>query len=193
MNPIPILLASGSPYRKQLLRKIFDSFDVAVPDLDESPLPDETPLQLSTRLAAEKAEALRPRFPTHWIIGSDQVAMRGETRLDKPETREQAGRQLAGSSGQCVTFYTSICLITPTGKKQIETDLCKVYFRTLADDQIHRYFKREQPYDCAASFKSEGLGITLISRIEGNDPNALVGLPLILLTKMMEQAGMEIP
>lgn len=193
MNPIPILLASGSPYRKQLLRKIFDSFDVAVPDLDESPLPDETPLQLSTRLAAEKAEALRPRFPTHWIIGSDQVAMRGETRLDKPETREQAGRQLAGSSGQCVTFYTSICLIAPTGKKQIETDLCKVYFRTLADDQIHRYFKREQPYDCAASFKSEGLGITLISRIEGNDPNALVGLPLILLTKMMEQAGMEIP
>ncbi|MCK5920777.1 MAG: septum formation inhibitor Maf [Methylococcales bacterium] len=190
---MPILLASGSPYRKQLLQKIFDSFDVAVPDLDESPLPDETPLQLSTRLAAEKAEALRPRFPTHWIIGSDQVAMRGETRLDKPETREQAGRQLAGSSGQCVTFYTSICLITPTGKKQIETDLCKVYFRTLADDQIHRYFKREQPYDCAASFKSEGLGITLISRIEGNDPNALVGLPLILLTKMMEQAGMEIP
>jgi MAF protein len=193
MNPIPILLASGSPYRRQLLQKIFDSFDIAVPDLDESPLPDETPIQLSTRLAAEKAEALRPRFPTHWIIGSDQVAMRGETRLDKPETREQAGQQLAGSSGQCVTFYTSICLITPTGKKQIETDLCKVYFRTLADAQIHRYFKREQPYDCAASFKSEGLGITLISRIEGNDPNALVGLPLILLTKMMEQAGMEIP
>lgn len=188
-----ILLASGSPYRKQLLTKVIDHFENAAPNLDESPRINETPENLAPRLAKEKAEAMTADFPEHWIIGSDQVAVRGSTCLGKPGSHAEAYRQLTAISGQCVTFFTSVCLISPgAGKIQTETDVCRVYFREFAEDQINRYLLRERPYDCAASFKAEGLGIALVKKIEGDDPNALVGLPLILLTQIMADAGLSV-
>ncbi|MGH8558863.1 MAG: Maf family protein [Methylococcales bacterium] len=188
-----ILLASGSPYRKRLLKKLIDHFEVAAPDLDESPELNEFPGNLAARLARQKAEALSSSFPNHWIIGSDQVAVRGSTRLDKPGNQPEALRQLSESSGKCVTFFTSVCLLSPGAENiRTETDICRVHFKQLSGKQISRYLCREQPFDCAASFKSEGSGIALVRKIEGNDPNALIGLPLILLTRMMEDCGLEV-
>ncbi|MCI0667153.1 MAG: Maf family protein, partial [Methylococcaceae bacterium] len=131
--------------------------------------------------------------PHHWIIGSDQIAVRGRTRLEKPGDYARACQQLRESSGKCVTFLTSVCLLSPGAERiRTETDICRVYFRELSPELITRYLRREQPYDCAASFKSETSGIALVEKIEGNDPSALIGLPLILLTKMMEGFGLEV-
>ena len=189
----PILLASASPYRKRLLARLIDDFEVCPADLDESPLSGECLERLAPRLAREKAEALSERYPGHWIIGSDQVAIRDAIRLGKPGDYATAHRQLSESSGKCVRFVTSVCLIGPGGVKiRMETDESKVYFRQISADLIDRYLRREQPYDCAAAFKSEGSAIALVRKIEGDDPNALIGLPLILLSQMMEEVGLEV-
>lgn len=190
---VRILLASGSMYRKRLLKKLIDDFEVAAPHIDESSKIHESAEHLASRLAREKAEALSSKFPRHWIIGSDQVAVRGLTRLDKPGDYSTAYQQLKESSGKCVTFFTAVCLMSPGAEKfRTETDVCRVYFRKLEPDLIARYLRREQPYDCAASFKSEALGVALTEKIEGNDPSALIGLPLILLRKMMEDFGLDV-
>lgn len=192
-SPVRILLASGSPYRKDLLKKLIDDFEIAAPVIDESAEINESPEDLAGRLAREKAKALSIRFPKHWIIGCDQVAVRGQNRLGKPGNEDEAFRQLGESSGKCVTFFTSVCLASPGAETiRTETDICRVHFKQLSEQQITRYLRREKPLDCTASFKSEGSGIALVQKIEGNDPNALIGLPLILLTQMMEDSGLEV-
>lgn len=190
----PILLASGSSYRRALLKKLIDDFEVASPDIDERALANESPACLALRLARQKVEALFLTHPNHWIIGSDQVATVGRTRLDKPGNHSEAFRQLQECSGQCVSFHTALCLAGP-GQANVQSavDICKVHFKTLSRRQIERYLEREKPFDCAASLKSEGAGIALIRKIRGDDPNALIGLPLILLTQMFENAGVDLP
>jgi septum formation protein len=194
MGALPrILLASQSAYRKHLLRRIIDDFDVATPKVDESARINESSANLAARLAREKAEALSSEYPNHWIIGSDQVAVRGRTRLEKPGNYAVAHQQLIESAGKRVIFFTSVCLLSPGAEKsRTETDVCRVYFRKLSDDQITGYLQREQPYECAASLKSEGLGIALLEKIEGSDPTALIGLPLILLSRMMADFGLDV-
>ncbi|ONF45242.1 septum formation inhibitor Maf [Marinobacter lutaoensis] len=186
-----LLLASSSPYRRALLERLGLPFTTASPDIDESPRPGESGNQLATRLAEAKALALREQFRDHWIIGSDQVASLPDgTLLHKPGTHEQAARQLQESSGHNVVFHTGLCLLdATTGNRQICCEPFKVHFRPLDPTEIDSYLRREQPYDCAGSFKMEGLGITLFERLEGHDPNSLVGLPLIALNRMLRHWG----
>ncbi len=188
-----IVLASSSPYRKQLLQKLELCFTTADPKVDETTKPNESPRQQAERLAIMKAKALAPDFPRHMIIGSDQVAMLQSEQLTKPGNRDNAITQLKKASANCVEFNTSVCIYdTSTDKYQVVTDFCKVYFRKLNNEQITRYIDIDRPYQCAGSFKAEGLGIALIERIEGDDPNALVGLPLILLVGLLGEFGVRI-
>jgi len=186
-HPAPrLLLASSSVYRRQLLEKLGLTFDSASPDIDETPLPDETPTALVQRLAEQKAKALATSHPETLIIGSDQVATLEQHILTKPHTHERAVEQLRLSSGRKVQFLTGLCLYnSSTQHSQVILETFNVHFRPLNDGQIERYLQREQPYDCAGSFKSEGLGITLFEGIYGTDPTALVGLPLIRLGQML--------
>lgn len=189
-NHSKLVLASSSPFRKTLLSKITTEFDTASPDIDESCQPNELPLNLSIRLAFEKASALASTYPNHLIIGSDQVAMLGNRQLTKPGNFENAVEQLSLSSGKVITFYTSLCLLnSKTNETLIDVDICRVHMRELSASDIDHYIKADEPFGCAAAFKSEGLGITLFEKIEGEDPNALVGLPLIKLTSMLKQLG----
>jgi MAF protein len=188
-----LVLASSSRYRQALLGKLGLPFAAAAPDIDESPLPGETPRALVERLAAAKARALATRFPHHLIIGSDQVACLDDRVLGKPGTEAAAREQLRLASGRSVEFLTGLCLLdSASGIERTLTEPFRVHFRTLTETQIARYVEREQPLDCAGSFKSEGLGIALFERLEGNDPNALIGLPLIRLTHLLEQAGVAV-
>lgn len=181
-----IVLASTSPYRRQLLEKLGLPFVCAAPEVDELPLPGESPRQLVLRLAQAKAQALAHRYPDHLIIGSDQVCVLGGNITGKPHTAENAHRQLREASGQIVTFYTGLALYnSASGHLQTECEPFDVHFRKLTDDEIVHYVEKEQPLNCAGSFKSEGLGIALFERLEGRDPNTLVGLPLIALGKML--------
>ncbi len=189
-----LLLASSSPFRRQLLDKLGLKFIHQSPDIDESRLAGEAPLELVMRLAREKAEALAGDHPDTLIIGSDQVAVIGDQVLGKPGSREKAIEQLSAASGQRVTFLTGLCLLnTATGRTQVACDPFHVQFRTLRPEQIERYVDAEQPLNCAGSFKSEGLGIVLFKALEGRDPNTLVGLPLILLTEFLAAEGMSLP
>lgn len=189
-----ILLASSSPYRAQLLKKLNLDFATFNSNIDESPLPDETPLILAQRLAQAKAKAGAARFQQHLIIGSDQVAYCNGHILGKPGNREAAIEQLSQQSGLAVEFYTGICVFdSQSGRSFSDIDVCRVYFRRLNRQQIERYLDLEQPYDCAGSFKSEGYGIVLFEKIVGDDPNALVGLPLIKLAKLLAQFGIALP
>ena len=189
-----LLLASSSPFRRQLLDKLGLKFIHQSPDIDESRLAGEAPLELVMRLAREKAEALAGDHPNTLIIGSDQVAVIGDQVLGKPGTREKAIDQLTSASGQRVTFLTGLCLLnTATGRSQVACDPFHVQFRTLRPEQIERYVDAEQPLNCAGSFKSEGLGIVLFKAMEGRDPNTLVGLPLILLTEFLAAEGLSLP
>ena len=182
------ILASSSPFRKNLLAKILTEFTAVAPNIDETVCSGESPQQTATRLAEEKARAVVEKFPTYWIIGSDQVALCASRILGKPGCRTAAVDQLRFISGKEVTFHTSVCVLSPGGNSsQSEIDNCKVKFKQLTEVQIQHYVARDQPYNCAASFKSEGFGIVLIERIIGEDPNALVGLPLIKLIKILEQ------
>lgn len=194
MKPQPIVLASTSPYRKEVLARLQLPFVTAAPDVDESPLANESAKQTSHRLSIQKAEAVGKHFPNSLIIGSDQVALLNEIQLGKPHTHENAFRQLQSMSGKTVIFYTALTLLN-TANGDIETEVVenRVSFRSLNNEEIERYLLKEQPYNCAGSAKSEGLGIALISRIEGDDPNALIGLPLIALISMLKKQGVEIP
>lgn len=189
---LPLLLASSSPYRREILQKLHIPFECHSPDIDESRLENESPTQLVERLALEKAQAVSEIYPNTLIIGSDQVAVLDNTIMTKPHTHENAIQQLRASSGNTVTFLTSLCLLnSQTGKHQLATIPYSVDFLELSDSQIENYLLKEEPYRCAGSFKSEGLGITLFKRFEGDDPNSLIGLPLISLTAMLRNEGVE--
>lgn len=185
-NMPQLVLASTSPYRRELLKKLEVPFQCAAPAIDELPLPGESPRQLVLRLAQAKAMALAERFPNNLIIGSDQVCVLSGKITGKPHTEENARRQLREASGHVVTFYTGLALYnSANGHLQTECEPFDVHFRHLSDAEIAHYIKKEQPLNCAGSFKSEGLGISLFERLEGRDPNTLVGLPLIALCKML--------
>jgi len=187
-----ILLASSSIYRRQLLQKLELAFEWASPDIDESHQPEEKPNHLASRLAETKARHLANTYPHHLIIGSDQVATIDNQILGKPHTHEKAFLQLASFRNREVTFMTGLCLFNPTtNRTQTSVETYKVKFRNLTDIQIENYLQREQPYDCAGSFKSEGLGICLFEQCEGGDPNTLIGLPLIALTRMLTNEGID--
>jgi len=192
-EPRPLILASTSRYRKALLERLGLPFDCADPGIDERALPAESAAATAARLAALKARAVAGRFPKALIIGSDQVASCDGAILDKPGTHANAVRQLTALSGRSARFDTALALFDArSGEERSSVVPCLVHFRRLDAAQIEDYLRREQPYDCAGSAKSEGLGIALIARIEGEDPTALIGLPLIALTAMLAQAGMPV-
>lgn len=193
-NPPPIILGSTSPFRRNLLKKLCIEFSIAAPDIDEQALPNESPVELVSRLAVEKSIAVSVHHPNALIIGSDQVASIDQQLLGKPGNRENAIDQLLTASGRCVTFYTGLCLLNSfSGRKQVRCETFRVHFRSLERHQIERYIDQEKPYSCAGSFKSEGLGISLFERLEGDDPNSLIGLPLIQLVRMLGNEGIQIP
>ncbi|HEY1137484.1 MAG TPA: nucleoside triphosphate pyrophosphatase [Xanthomonadaceae bacterium] len=189
-----LILASTSAYRRALLERLGLPFDTARPDVDETPLSDETPQALAVRLARAKAEAvLDPGQPDLWVIGSDQVAELDEEPLGKPGSIARAEAQLRAMSGREVRFLTAVCLAGPGGRRLEALDVTTVHFRPLSNGEIARYVDRERPLDCAGSFKSEGLGITLFEAIENRDPTALVGLPLIATARLLREAGFVAP
>ena len=198
MPPAPsqpsLILGSTSPFRRELLGRLRVAFDCDSPDVDETHHAGETPEQLVLRLAESKAKAVGERHPNALIIGSDQVACINGDILGKPGNREKAIEQLTQAAGKAVTFYTGLCLFnSATGRTQVLCEPFRVHFRALNPEQIARYVDAEQPFHCAGSFKSEGLGITLFERLEGDDPNALIGLPLIRLVQMLGEEGIELP
>lgn len=193
MSPQLLVLASTSPYRSELLKRLQIPFITASPDVDETPLPDETARATSMRLSQEKAAAVAARYPDALIIGSDQVALLDGIQIGKPLTHENAVRQLHSMSGKTTCFYTALTLLnTKSGHVQTEVAENHVTLRDLDDAEIEAYLQKERPYNCAGSAKSEGLGIALMSSMSGNDPNALIGLPLILLTNMLRREGMRL-
>ncbi len=187
-----IILASTSEYRQTLLKKLGLPFLAAAPNIDESPILNESAQALVTRLSQGKATALALQYPQHLIIGSDQVCVINEKIVGKPHSFDNAFKQLKAASGNKVTFYTGLCLLdTETGQFNIQCELFDVYFRQLSDVEITHYLHKEEPYQCAGSFKSEGLGIALFERLDGRDPNTLIGLPIILLLNMLRQHGVN--
>lgn len=188
-----LVLASTSPYRKALLDKLQLIFTCAKPEADEIPLEGENVEEMVIRLSELKARAVEKDYPESLIIGSDQSAVLNGNILTKPGNRENAIKQLQAASGQRITFQTGLCLLnTKTGKAQTACIPFTVVFRTLNDTMIEQYLDKEQPYNCVGSFKSEGLGIALFDRFEGDDPNALIGLPLIKLNAFLVNEGFEI-
>ena len=189
-----LVLASTSIYRRKLLERLGLPFTVARPDTDETPLPDESPQALTERLALAKAEAvLAGAADDTWVIGSDQVAELDSRPLGKPGRHAAAVAQLQSMSGRQVRFLTAVCLAGPAGRRLQALDITAVRFRRLSDDEIARYIVREQPLDCAGSFKSEGLGIALFEEIDNRDPTALIGLPMIATARLLREAGFVIP
>jgi 7-methyl-GTP pyrophosphatase len=192
-QPRELVLASTSVYRRSLLQRLALRFEVAAPETDESPLPGERPEQTAWRLSLDKARAVARRFPDALVIGSDQVAALGGQRLGKPGNHANARQQLHSLSGKAADFHTAVSLLDArTGEARTHIVPCRVVFRRLDERQIESYLRLEQPYDCAGSAKSEGLGIVLIERIETEDPTSLIGLPLIALSTMLAQAGMPV-
>lgn len=189
-----LVLASTSIYRKQLLERLGLTFEVARPELDEAPLVGESPIATAERLALEKARAVATSFPDALIIGSDQVAHQGNQRFGKPGTIENACAQLRNMSGKSVFFHTAVCLYNSrTGNHQLAGVPTEARFRALSNEEIERYVQRELPLDCAGSAKSEGLGVSLLEYMRGDDPTALIGLPLITLAQMLRAEGIQIP
>jgi len=187
-----LVLASTSPFRKALLEKLGLAFITAAPEVDETPLPGESAIDLVQRLAAAKALALAESYPDSLIIGSDQVCVIDGKITGKPHTEERACEQLRQASGHSVIFYTGLALFnSKTNNLEVVCEPFSVDFRALTDREINHYVRKEQPLGCAGSFKSEGLGITLFDRLTGRDPNTLVGLPLIALCGMLREAGMD--
>lgn len=189
---MPLVLASTSRYRRELLQRLALPFDCARPEVDETPLNGEAPLDLAVRLAAAKAADVAARHPGAWVIGSDQVADLEGRPLGKPGTVDAACAQLAAMAGRTVRFHTAISL-TRDGESFAALDLTEVRFRHLDAAEIVRYVAAEQPLDCAGSFKCEGLGISLFDAIDSRDPTALVGLPLIALCGLLRGAGFRVP
>ncbi|WP_306521680.1 nucleoside triphosphate pyrophosphatase [Rheinheimera sp.] len=186
-------LASTSIYRKALLEKLTPDFQTAKPEVDETALPGETATALVERLAIAKAKAVADKLKEGLVIGSDQVALFDGDILGKPHTADNAFLQLKRFSGHKVTFLTGLAVVdAATGNISHCVEPFYVHFRHLTDDDINTYIKREQPLNCAGSFKSEGLGITLFSKLEGDDPNSLIGLPLIKLHQLLKQQGRDL-
>lgn len=187
MSTPKLILGSSSPFRKMLLERLMVPFETANPDIDESALQDETPIELVERLAIEKTQAVAQAHPNSLIIGSDQVALHGDEVVGKPHTHERAVEQLRSASGKQITLYTGLALVnSATGNIQSDVIPFTVHFKTLSEQVIESYLRKEEPYNCAGSVKSEGLGIALFERFDGDDPNALIGLPLIRLVAMLE-------
>lgn len=188
-----LILGSTSPYRRELLARLRLPFEVAAPEVDETPLPGEAPRDLACRLALAKARAVAARFPAAVVIGSDQVAdLEGEP-LGKPGTHERAVAQLRRMRGHTVVFQTAVAVTClATGFEQVALAPVRVRFRELTDTEIESYLRAETPYDCAGSAKSEGLGIALLDAIENDDPTALIGLPLIRTARMLRAAGLPL-
>lgn len=193
MNQPNIILASTSPFRRQILQKLSIAFEALAPDTDETPLKDETPEQLVKRLSIAKAQAIAMQQENALVIGSDQVAVFNNQIIGKPHTHENAVKQLSQFSGNKVTFLTGLALINSNNNhQQVIVEPFNVHFRQLTPSQIDNYLRKETPYNCAGSFKSEGLGISLFERLEGKDPNTLIGLPLISLIDMLAKEGVEV-
>lgn len=187
-----LILASISPWRRALLEKLAIPFECAAPEVDETPLPGEAPRHLVLRLAQKKAQSLAHRYPSHLIIGSDQICVLDGEITGKPLTEENARQQLLKARGNIVTFYTGLALYnSATGHLQTEVEPFDVHFRHLSETEIEDYVRKERPLHCAGSFKSEGLGIALFERLEGRDPNTLIGLPLIALCQMLRREDMN--
>lgn len=188
-----LILGSTSPFRRELLARLHLPFETAAPDIDETRLPDEPPPAYVQRLARLKAEAVAAQTTGEaLIIGSDQCAVLGETILGKPHTHERAVAQLRACAGRAVTFHTGLCLLdTRTARAEVDDIRFDVGFRQLSDAEIDNYLRLEQPYNCAGSFKSEALGVALFDHLRGDDPSALVGLPLIRLLAMLRAAGVN--
>lgn len=192
MSKTTLILASSSPFRKALLERLMIPFSVSVPDIDETPKPHETPEQLVERLAVEKAETVAGCHPGALVIGSDQVAVHGEAVVGKPANHGEAVRQLRDASGKRITLYTGLAVIDGTGRTQSDVVPYSVQFRALDDGLIERYLRKEQPYGCSGSLRADGLGIALLEKFNGDDPTALIGLPLIRLVRMLEYAGLRV-
>lgn len=189
-----LVLASTSRYRRDLLQRLRLPFDVVRPEVDESALPGEAPADLAARLAQAKAQAVARQLQGDaWALGSDQVAELDGRSLGKPGGRDAALAQLRSMSGRVVRFHTALCLAHADGRHFAGIDVTAVHFRTLDDAEIGRYLDAEQPFDCAGSFKSEGLGIALFERIDNHDPTALIGLPLIATCGLLRHAGFALP
>jgi MAF protein len=190
---VPLYLASTSVYRKALLEKLTTNFCTAKPEVDETPLPGETPTDLVLRLAKAKASAIASELSEGLVIGSDQVAVFDGQILGKPHTVENAFAQLSSFSGNAVTFLTGLAVVdAATEKTLVCVEPFIVHFRQLTAKEINTYINREQPLNCAGSFKSEGLGITLFEKLEGSDPNSLIGLPLIRLHALLKEFGRDL-
>ena len=195
LGEIDLVLASTSRYRRELLARLTPDFRCVAPAVDEQPLANESPATLAGRLALAKAQAVGAKNPGAIVIGSDQTADLDGRVIGKSGTVENAREQLASCSGRTVVFHTAISVIDARASKpraQTDQDTTRVHFRTLDADEIARYVEREQPLDCAGSFKCEGLGIALFERIETNDPTALIGLPLIALCKLLRELGIAV-
>ncbi|MDD4929819.1 MAG: Maf family nucleotide pyrophosphatase [Gallionella sp.] len=193
MNSQQLVLASTSVYRSELLKRLQLSFVTANPDVDETPMPDESARATSMRLSQAKAQAVAAAYPDALIIGSDQVALLDGLQIGKPLTHENSVRQLRSMRGKTTCFYTALTLFNSrTGQMQTDVAENQVTLRELSDEEIEAYLLKEQPYQCAGSAKSEGLGIALMSRMTGDDPNALIGLPLILLTEMLRRENVKL-
>lgn len=192
-SPRTLILGSTSRYRKELLQRLGLPFDTASPQVDETPQPGEAPAALATRLALEKAREVARRHPEAVVIGSDQVADLNGQPLGKPGTHERAVLQLRQMRGQTVVFQTAVAVVClATGFERVDLAPVRVVFRDLGDTEIEHYLRTEQPYDCAGSAKSEGLGIALLERIDNDDPTALVGLPLIRTCQLIRAAGVPV-
>ena len=193
MNSQLLVLASSSIYRSQLLKRLNLPFDTMAPNVDETPLPQESARATSVRLAQIKTRAVAGKYPDALIIGSDQVALLDGNQLGKPITHDNAVHQLRAMRGKTTHFYTALTLLNSrTGHMQTEVAENFVTLRDLSNDEIEGYLLKEQPYHCAGSAKSEGLGIALISRMSGDDPNALIGLPLIMLVEMLRRENVRL-
>lgn len=188
-----LILGSTSRYRRELLQRLRVPFDVVSPDVDETPMANETPQALATRLALAKAKAVAALHPNAVVIGSDQVADLNGEPLGKPGNHERAVRQLQRMRGQTVVFQTAVSVVCQaSGFEQTELAQIKVRFRDLSDAEIEAYLRAEEPYDCAGSAKSEGLGIALLDAIENDDPTALIGLPMIRTARLLRAAGIDL-
>ena len=188
----PLILASGSRYRGELLARLRLPYVAIAPDIDESALPGETAAELTRRLALCKARTLATPYPGRWVLGSDQAATTAGRILGKPGTRPRAVEQLRFLSGSSVQFITTVALVCDDHSQQ-DVDVTTVQFRTLNDGEIERYLDLEPALDCAGSFKCEGLGISLFDAIHNHDPSALIGLPLIALARLLREAGLDLP
>lgn len=190
----PLILGSTSRYRRELVERLNLPFTTAAPDVDETPAPGEAPGDLALRLALAKAHAVAALHPDAIVIGSDQVSDLNGQPMGKPLVHERAVQQLRSMRGQTVMFHTAVAVVCKaTGFEQSDIAVIKTVFRNLTDDEIERYLRAEQPYDCAGSAKSEGLGISLLDAIHSDDPTALIGLPMIRTCRMVRAAGIQLP